>query len=282
MLARPPARSFVFHDGPPYANGHMHYGHVLNKALKDFVTSSSQHGRASTRAFVPGWDCHGLPIELNVDKALGAKKREMTPIAGARGVSRRGEKWLEVQRDECQRLGVLGTWDEPYLTIAAEVRGRDRAMRWRRSCERGLVYRGKKPVHWCAHDRTALAEAEVEYIENHVSPSVYVKFPATRARRRALRSASRRLEGKRFYAVIWTTTPWTLPANLAIAVHPEVDYVAGRRRARWRRRRLARRAAARRRRARRPRKATGATDSASRSRARRSRARVPPSVRGPR
>ncbi|MEI8256001.1 MAG: isoleucine--tRNA ligase [Deltaproteobacteria bacterium] len=222
ILARPTSRRFVFHDGPPYANGHMHYGHVLNNALKDFVTRFRNISDEHTR-FIPGWDCHGLPIELNVDKMLGAKKRDMSTTQVREVCRKEAEKWLDVQREERQRLGVLGTWDEPYRTMSPQFEGAVvRALG--AFVKRGLVYRGKKPVQWCAHDRTALAEAEVEYIEKHVSPSVYVKFPASTAAATSLKGhpGSR---ATKFFAVIWTTTPWTLPANLAIAVHPDVEYV---------------------------------------------------------
>jgi isoleucyl-tRNA synthetase len=223
ILARPTARRFVFHDGPPYANGHMHYGHVLNNALKDFVTRFRNIAGEHTR-FVPGWDCHGLPIELNVDKQLGPKKREMTASQVREACRTEAEKWLDVQREERQRVGVLGTWDDPYLTMAPSFEGAIvRALK--AFVERGLVYRGKKPVQWCSNDRTALAESEVEYIEKHVSPSVYVKFPATSAASAALKKHFPDSKASKFFAVIWTTTPWTLPANLAIALHPDVEYV---------------------------------------------------------
>jgi isoleucyl-tRNA synthetase len=223
ILARPTARKFVFHDGPPYANGHMHYGHVLNNALKDFVTRFRNLVGEHCR-FVPGWDCHGLPIELNVDKALGPKKRELTALQVREACTREAQKWVDVQREERERLGVLGTWDDPYLTMAPGFEAKI-IEALRAFVEKGLVYRGLKPVQWCARDRTALAESEVEYIENHVSPSVYVKFPAGDAATADLRARFPTSRAERFFAVIWTTTPWTLPANLAIAIHPRVPYV---------------------------------------------------------
>lgn len=223
ILARPTTKRFVFHDGPPYANGHMHYGHVLNNALKDFVIRFRNLVGERTR-FVPGWDCHGLPIELNVDRALGAKKKSMTALQIREICRQEAQKWVDIQSNERQRLGVLGTWDRPYLTMDPRFEGAIvRALR--AFVARGLVYRGRKPVQWCPHDRTALAEAEVEYIEDHVSPSVYVKFPASAQAEQALRSRCENVRATRWFALIWTTTPWTLPANLAIAIHPDVNYV---------------------------------------------------------
>jgi isoleucyl-tRNA synthetase len=215
--ARPGAKRFVLHDGPPYANGDIHIGHALNKVLKDIVVKyRNQKGEVAD--FIPGWDCHGLPIELKVDKELGSKKREMDRPAVIEACRRSAQKWIERQRASFKRLGVFGRWDAPYTTMsrgyeAATVRALARA------AEKGFLYRGKKPVYWCTTDRTALAEAEVEY-EDHTSPSIHVAFdvegglPAA-----ALGSRPARL-------VIWTTTPWTLPANLAVSVHPDLTYVA--------------------------------------------------------
>jgi isoleucyl-tRNA synthetase len=223
---RSAAPSYVFHDGPPYANGHLHYGHVLNKTLKDFVVKYQTLAGRLTR-YVPGWDCHGLPIELNVERALGPKRGEMAPIHLRAACRKEAEKWVGVQRKELQRLGVFGTFDQPYLTLdPGYERGVLEALA--AFVRHDLLYRGKKPVHWCGHCRTALAEAEVEYRE-HISPSIYVKFAvptadaAALADRLGLSAAQRELP---LYAVIWTTTPWTLPANLAIAVHPEHRYAA--------------------------------------------------------
>ena len=205
---------FRFHDGPPYANNHIHQGHMLNRILKDMVIKSrSMEGRYVE--FVPGWDCHGLPIELQVDTQLGAKKREMSRTEIRDACRDYATKWIDIQREEFRRLGVFGKWDMPYLTMnygyeAATVRELAKFAR------RGGLYRGKKPVYWCIHDRTALAEAEVEYDE-HVSPSIWVGMAAA--------TPIEGLSGK-VQLVIWTTTPWTLPANLAISVHPDFDYVA--------------------------------------------------------
>lgn len=222
MLAQPAAKDFVFHDGPPYANGELHYGHVLNNVLKDFVTRSRTMLGERT-LMVPGWDCHGLPIELNVDKRLGSKKRELTALQLRDECAAEARKWIAVQSEGRQRLGMLGTWEDPYLTMKpafeAKIIGALEAF-----ARKGLVYRGLRPVQWCAKDRTALAEAEVEYLEKHRSPSVYVKFAATEPAASKLRALFAVEGDANFSAVIWTTTPWTLPANLAIAAHAEVQY----------------------------------------------------------
>ena len=210
---------FLLHDGPPYANGHLHHGHMLNKVLKDIVVKHA--AMTGHRApYVPGWDCHGLPIELKVDKELGKKKREMAPADFRRACRAYAEKWVDIQRDEFKRLGVLGRWDDPYLTMdfgyEAQV-----VRELAKFAAGGGLYKGKKPVYWCIHDGTALAEAEVEYAE-HTSPSIYVALKVTGGLDRlpeAVREKAPEL-------VIWTTTPWTLPANLAIAVAEDFEYVA--------------------------------------------------------
>jgi len=222
ILERPTEHRFVFHDGPPYANGHMHYGHILNNALKDFVTRSRNLLGERTR-FIPGWDCHGLPIELNVDREVKRKKEQVSPTEMRVRCRDEAAKWVDVQRTERKRLGVLGTWEKPYLTMNPGFEAQViRALKAFVANE--IVYRGKKPVQWCWHCRTALAEAEVEYAEAHVSPSIYVQFALDAVGIEALRA--KLPEGvTRVSAVIWTTTPWTIPANLAIAVHPALDYV---------------------------------------------------------
>jgi isoleucyl-tRNA synthetase len=220
--ARRGAPRFVLHDGPPYANGHIHLGTALNKILKDLVVRSrTQMGFDAP--YVPGWDCHGLPIELKVDKDLGSKKREMTPVAFRRACRDYAASFVGIQRAEFERLGVMGTWDSPYLTMnpgyqATIVR------QLAEFVEKGLVYKAKKSVHWCISDRTALAEAEVEYDDAHVSPSIDVRFALAPSEEARLQERHPALAGKRVFAVIWTTTPWTLPANLALAVHPDADY----------------------------------------------------------
>jgi isoleucyl-tRNA synthetase len=215
--AAPTARRFVLHDGPPYANGDIHIGHALNKILKDLVVKyRNQKGEVAD--YVPGWDCHGLPIELKVDKELGGKKREMDRPAVISACRTYAQKWIERQRDAFRRLGVFGRWDAPYATMARGYEA-DTVRALARAAERGFLFRGKKPVYWCITDRTALAEAEVEY-EDHTSPSIYVAFDL------ASPLPEPRLTGRKARLVIWTTTPWTLPANLAVAAHPDFTYVA--------------------------------------------------------
>ena len=211
---------YVLHDGPPYANGHIHIGHALNKILKDIIVKSrTMEGMQAP--YVPGWDCHGLPIEHQVTKQLGEKKKDVSPTELRRQCREYADKFWNIQRDEFQRLGVLGDWDRPYLTMdkayeATIIR------EFGKFVEQGGVYKGLKPVLWCTQDQTALAEAEVEYMD-HVSPSIYVKFPFDAASKERLSLAG--LEGiEKVSIVIWTTTPWTLPANQAIAMHPEIDY----------------------------------------------------------
>src|SRR5512139_1970729 len=205
--ARKGRPSFVLHDGPPYANGHIHLGTVLNKILKDVVgRSRSMFGKDAP--YRPGWDCHGLPIELKVDRDLGAKKREMSPLAFRQACRAYAEKYVGVQRDEFERLGVLGEWQDPYLTMAPSYQAtimRELAA----FVEKGLVYKAKKSVHWCISCRTALAEAEVEYDDNHVSPSIDVRFPLAEEERDRLVAAHPALGGKRVFAVVWTPTPTT-------------------------------------------------------------------------
>lgn len=224
LAAREGKPPFVFHDGPPYANGHIHYGHIMNKVLKDFVVKYHTLAGRYVR-FVPGWDCHGLPIELGVERALQKKGKLDIGKLGVRTACRReADKWVKAQRKGFERLGVFGTWDKPYLTLNP---GFEQGILSALSSfvRHDLVYRGKKPVHWCTRCRTALAEAEVEH-QDHTSPSIYVSFPFEQ-------DAAEKLAGvfgidatdaAELGALIWTTTPWTLPANLAIAVNPEYDY----------------------------------------------------------
>jgi isoleucyl-tRNA synthetase len=213
---------FVLHDGPPYANGHIHLGTALNKILKDvIVRSRSMSGKDAP--YRPGWDCHGLPIELKVDKDLGARKREMSPIAFREACRKYADKYVDIQREEFQRLGVMGEWDEPYLTMSPSYQATI-VRQLADFVDHGLVYKAKKSVHWCISCRTALAEAEVEYDEHHVSPQVDVRFPLAADEGLRLAAEHPALAAKRVSAVIWTTTPWTLPANLALAFHPDFDY----------------------------------------------------------
>jgi isoleucyl-tRNA synthetase len=217
--AREGQPTYILHDGPPYANGNIHLGHALNKLLKDFIVKmKTMQGFDSP--YVPGWDCHGLPIEIKVDSQLGGKKAGMS-VAQIRAACRKyAEKYVDLQRKDFIRLGVLGRWQDPYLTMSAQYEGVI-AQAFVEFLDRGYVYKGLKPVNWCMRDRTALAEAEVEY-ENHSSPSIWVRF-ALRSDPAAIDPA---LAGKRVYGLIWTTTPWTIPANLAIAFHPNHTYAA--------------------------------------------------------
>ncbi len=212
---------FILHDGPPYANGHLHLGHTVNKVLKDIIVKSMGMKGFDT-PYVPGWDCHGLPIEHNVEKELGPKKRNMSQLAVRRACRKYAEKFVKIQREEFARLGVLGDWERPYLTMSYDYE----AAIAREFCDiflKGHVLKNKKPVYWCPTCVTALAEAEVEY-GPHESPSIIVKFKADEdllswARDRSIP------EGRELYVLIWTTTPWTLPANLAVALHPDFEYL---------------------------------------------------------
>jgi isoleucyl-tRNA synthetase len=221
--ARAGAPRFVLHDGPPYSNGHIHYGHVLNKLLKDIVIKSRT--MAGFRApYVPGWDTHGLPIELAVerDPKIRAQRATMSAAELRQHCRAFALRFVDIQRAEFQRLGVLGDWSHPYLTLDPGYEGAI-ARALATFARGGYLYRGKKPVVWCPRDRTALAEFEIEY-HDHTSPSVYVRMPLVDGAWRA--ALDPRLAGQRLALVIWTTTPWTLPANLAIVAHRELSYVA--------------------------------------------------------
>ena len=217
--ARAGRPAYVLHDGPPYANGNIHLGHAFNKLLKDFIVKvKTMEGYDSP--YVPGWDCHGLPIEIKVDGQLGSKKASMS-AAQIRAVCRKyAEKYVDLQRADFIRLGVFGRWQDPYLTMSADYEAVI-AGAFVDFLDRGYIYKGLKPVNWCIHDRTALAEAEVEY-ENHSSPSIWVRFRLA-SDPSAIDPA---LAGRAVFGLIWTTTPWTIPANLAIAYHPKFEYVA--------------------------------------------------------
>ena len=215
-LGRPP---YLLHDGPPYANGPIHLGHALNKGLKDFVVKSKTMA-CFDAPYVPGYDCHGLPIEIKVDEHLGRKKLEM-PVPEVLDACRAyAQKYVDLQTSQFERIGCFGRWDRPYKTMDRDYEARTLEAFYG-FLEKGFVYRGLKPVYWCIHDRTALAEAEVEYAM-HTSPSVYVRFALT-SDPAAIDPA---LAGKQVFTIIWTTTPWTLPASMAIAFHPDFEYVA--------------------------------------------------------
>jgi isoleucyl-tRNA synthetase len=215
----PDKPNFTLHDGPPYANGNIHIGHALNKILKDIVIKSKRM-QGYYAPYIPGWDCHGLPIELKVDQKLGKKKREMTKAEVRRECRTYAKEWVDIQSDEFRRLGIFGDWQHPYLTMTTDYEAAT-ARELARFAEREGLYKGRKPIHWCSSCVTALAEAEVEY-EDHTSPSIFVKFPY----RDELPAGFGELADKPLSFVIWTTTPWTIPANLAVCLHPELPYVA--------------------------------------------------------
>lgn len=210
-------KKFVFHDGPPYANGHIHMGHALNKILKDFIVKIMSM-KGFDAGFIPGWDCHGLPIEHQVGKKLKEEKMSLERSEIRKRCRAYAQEFVDIQCEEFKRLGVFADWESPYLTMnysyeAAIVR------EFGKFVEKGMVYKGLKPVHWCTSCRTALAEAEVEHAD-HTSPSVYVKFPIQSGVPESLGELGNTC------MVVWTTTPWTLPANLAVCLHPEFQYAA--------------------------------------------------------
>ena len=219
--SRQGAPSYVLHDGPPYANGALHLGHALNKCLKDFIVKSRTMAGFDS-PYVPGWDCHGLPIEIKVDEALGRKKLEMDPLEVRHACRKYADKYMNIQSDQFQRIGVFGDFEHPYSTMTKGYEAKV-IENFYAFFEKGLVYKGLKPVYWCIHCRTALAEAEVEYA-NHTSPSVYVKY-ALKSDPAAIAPALAAYAGK-VSTVIWTTTPWTLPASMAVAFHPRAEYQA--------------------------------------------------------
>ena len=210
---------YVLHDGPPYANGAIHLGHALNKLLKDFIIKSKTMAGFDS-PYIPGWDCHGLPIEIKVDGLLGSKKASMTQAEIRAECRKYAQKYVDLQSEAFQRLGIFGRWEDPYLTMSAEYESVI-AQAFVDFLDQGYVYKGLKPVNWCINCRTALAEAEVEY-ENHTSPSIWVRFRLT-SDTAAIHPA---LANKEVYGLIWTTTPWTIPANLAICYHPRFNYSA--------------------------------------------------------
>ncbi len=217
--ARKGRPNYILHDGPPYANGNIHLGHALNKLLKDFIVRvKTMEGYDSP--YVPGWDCHGLPIEFQVDNELGSKKAGMSQVQIRAACRKYAAKYVELQKKDFMRLGVMGRWNDPYLTMSAEYEATI-AEAFVEFLERGYVYKGLKPVNWCIRDRTALAEAEIEY-ENETSPSIWVRFELV-SDPAAIDAA---LASKKVWGLIWTTTPWTIPANMAICFHPKYRYVA--------------------------------------------------------
>jgi isoleucyl-tRNA synthetase len=217
--ARKGSPTYILHDGPPYTSGPIHMGTALNKCLKDFIVKSKTMAGFDA-PYVPGWDCHGLPIEIKVDKELGGKKLQMRPTDVRAECRKYAQKFLDLQRTQFKRIGVFGRFDRPYATMTPQYESVVLSTFFS-FYENGFVYKGLRAVYWCMHDETALAEAEVEY-ENHTSPTVWVKYeliddPAK------IDSA---LAGKKVSTIIWTTTPWTLPASMAVAFHPDEEYVA--------------------------------------------------------
>jgi isoleucyl-tRNA synthetase len=210
---------YLLHDGPPYANGKIHLGTAFNKILKDFIVKSKTMAGFDS-PYVPGWDCHGLPIEFKVDQELGSKKAKMSTSQIRAECRKYAQKWVDIQREDFKRLGVFGRWNDPYLTMTAPYQATI-AGAFVDFLSKGYVYKGLKPVHWCTFDRTALAEAEVEH-EPHSSPSIWVRF-ALETDPIHIHPA---LEGRQVYGLIWTTTPWTIPANMAICYHPAFEYSA--------------------------------------------------------
>ena len=217
--------TYVLHDGPPYANGPIHLGHALNKCLKDFIVKSKTMAGFDS-PYVPGWDCHGLPIEIKVDQMLGGKKLQMEPLAVREECRKYADKFLDLQREQFKRIGVFGDFAHPYSTMTSQYESVI-LQTFYKFFEDGFVYKGLRSTYWCIHDETALAEAEVEY-ENHTSPTVWVKY--------VLQSEPLLIDprlddaakdsGKPISTIIWTTTPWTLPASMAVAFHPDEEYVA--------------------------------------------------------
>ena len=210
---------YVLHDGPPYTSGPIHLGTALNKCLKDFIVKSKTMSGFDA-PYVPGWDCHGLPIEIKVDKELGGKKLQMHPSDVRAECRKYAQKFLDLQRQQFKRIGVFGRFDQPYSTMTPQYESVVLETFYS-FYENGFVYKGLRAVYWCMHDETALAEAEVEY-ENHTSSTVWVKYallddPA---------KIDPALAGRKLSTIIWTTTPWTLPASMAVAFHPDEEYVA--------------------------------------------------------
>ena len=212
---------FVLHDGPPYANGAIHVGHALNKILKDIIVKYKGL-RGFRSPYIPGWDCHGLPIEHQLMKEKGWDKRKVGRVPFRHEATRYAEHWVEAQKREFKRLGVLGDWDHPYKTLSPDYEA-GIARTFYDLFEKGYIVQDKKPVYWCPTCETALAEAEVEYADK-TSTSVFVKFPVVEwpANEDAQRMA--KTPGKKVSVLVWTTTPWTLPANVALAFHPEGRY----------------------------------------------------------
>ena len=216
------AERFVLHDGPPYANGDLHIGHALNKLLKDFI-NRHQMLKGKQVHYVPGWDCHGLPIELKVLQTMKSKERQaLTPITLREKAAQFAKETVEKQSASFQRYGVIGDFENPYLTLLPEYEAAQIRV-FGEMYKAGYIFRGRKPVHWSPSSRTALAEAELEYPEGHVSKSIYVAFEVDTPSEKLVPYHGEKSDD-RLKVAIWTTTPWTMPANLAVAVNPDLDY----------------------------------------------------------
>ena len=222
--ARKGSPTYILHDGPPYTSGPIHMGTALNKCLKDFIVKSKTMSGFDA-PYVPGWDCHGLPIEIKVDKELGGKKLQMRPSDVRAECRKYAQKFLDLQREQFKRIGVFGRFDRPYATMNPQYESVVLSTFFS-FYENGFVYKGLRAVYWCMHDETALAEAEVEY-ENHTSPTVWVKYALLDDPAQVFPAdIGAALAGKKVSTIIWTTTPWTLPASMAVAFHPDEEYVA--------------------------------------------------------
>jgi isoleucyl-tRNA synthetase len=211
---------WVLHDGPPYANGSLHCGHALNKILKDFI-NRKQALNGSQVHYVPGWDCHGLPIELKVLQNMKSKERQgLTPVTLREKAAKFAKETVEEQSKSFQRYGIFGDFDRPYLTLQPEFEAAQIRV-FGEMFQKGFIFRGRKPVHWSPSSQTALAEAELEYPEGHISKSIYVAFEVTQPSDALKDYHSKDSPVK---VAIWTTTPWTMPANMAVAVNPDLSY----------------------------------------------------------
>jgi isoleucyl-tRNA synthetase len=215
-----PKERYILHDGPPYANGDLHCGHALNKILKDFINRKQVLNGRQVH-YIPGWDCHGLPIELKVLQAMKSKERQaLTPITLREKAATFAKETVEQQSKSFQRYGVFGDFENPYLTLQPEFEAAQIRV-FGAMFQKGYIFRGRKPVHWSPSSRTALAEAELEYPPGHVSKSIYVGFKIHEPSDAIKEFHSDESPVK---VAVWTTTPWTMPANMAVAVNPEISY----------------------------------------------------------
>ena len=210
-------KKFVLHDGPPYANGQIHMGTALNKILKDIIMKY-KYTQGYDTPYVPGWDTHGMPIEHAAIKNLGLNRNELDPLVLRNECKNYALQWIDIQRNDFKRLGVLGDWDHPYVTLVPDYEAVQIHV-FGEMAKKGYIYKGQKSVYWCPHCETALAEAEIEYAEQK-TPAIYVKMPIVKDNGMMPEAA----KGKPAYMVIWTTTPWTMPANVAVALHPDIEY----------------------------------------------------------